>query len=136
MAIQLQSESGTIFPLPPRYWSFFLTLAQTCEWRPKGTTKPKSFGFFETWNGSYESCDGQKVTAQDALELGKGLNRCYYSAHCMEIMQSVTQNIEAEVQKSTGLIIPEEMKIKVSEELKESFGKLMTFAYQGAFSIL
>ena len=136
MAVELQSENGTKFPLPPRYWSFFLTLAQTCEWQPKGSSKPKGFGLFKTWNGNYESSDGQKVTSQDALELGKGLNRCYYSMHCMEIMQSVAQNVEAEVQKQTGLIIPEEMRIKVSEELKESLGKLMAFTYQGAFSIL
>ena len=54
----------------------------------------------------------------------------------MKIMQSVAQNVEAEVQKQTGLIIPEEMRIKVSEELIESLGKLMAFTYQGAFSIL
>ena len=41
MAVELQSENGTKFPLPPRYWSFFLTLAQTCEWQPKGSSKPK-----------------------------------------------------------------------------------------------
>ena len=136
MSVELKSEDGTTFPLPPRFWSFFLTLAQTCEWKPKGTVKPKGYGFFKKWHGRYESSDGQKVTAQDALDFSNALNRCFYSAQCMEIMSAVVKQIENEVEKATNLVIPDGMRIVVSEELKESLGELMAFTHKSAFYIL
>lgn len=135
MSIDLKSGNGSEISLSPRYWSFFLCLAETCEWKPQGTKKPKGYGFFRKWTGSYESCEGQIVNSQDAQEFSKGLNRCFYSKHCFEIMEAVNTSIETKVQESTKASIPEEMKIKINEELKKSLGKLIAFTNQGEFSI-
>lgn len=135
MVVTLKSGNGAELSMPPRYWSFFLSLSETCEWRPQGTKKPRGYGFFSKWNGSYELHEGQTVTLQDALEFSNGLNRCYYSKKCFEIMKMVNENIEAQVQKSTKMVIPEEMKIQVTEDLRELLGKLMAFSHQGEFSI-
>lgn len=86
------------------------------------------------WDGNYESCDGQRVSDADAREFAYGLNRCYYSNYCMQIMQSVAEQIEAQIE-AEGFVIPDAMRLDVSG-LKDALGKLMTLSNTSGFRIV
>ena len=135
MALVLKSKSGDELSLSPRYWSFFLTLAQVCEWKPAGTEAPSNSNLSENWNGDYESCEGQIVNDIDAREFSNGLNRCFYSSHCLQIMHDVATHIESQVEQKTGLTIPKEMRIEITDDFRNSLGSLMAFTHTGAFYI-
>jgi hypothetical protein len=91
-------------------------------------------GFFSRWDGNYESTDGQYVTQRDALEFSKALNRCHYSDNCKLIVDSVADNLEAEVEAEAGFRIPDEMKID-RDQVLVYLPEIMAFAYAGGFKI-
>lgn len=136
MSVQLKFKDGSEFPMPPRYWSFFLCLAETCEWKPAGTKKPQGWGFLRKWDGGsdYESTDGRQVTDSDAREFSNALNRCYYSDHCLEIMKLAADKLESQVEAEAGMKIPAEMRIDVST-LRDALGKLMAMTHKSGFAI-
>jgi hypothetical protein len=47
-------------------WIFFLNFAEWYGWNPKGTLPPKNSKEQETWDGRYDSNEGQVVAAQDS----------------------------------------------------------------------
>jgi hypothetical protein len=54
-------------------WGSSLVVAEAFGWEPTGTIMPDDCE--GTWNGSYFSNDLQRVTRQDARELGLALHR-------------------------------------------------------------
>ncbi len=74
MGFDLTSESGADFRFGGTGWTFYLNLAEAYGWKPAGTLPPA--GITENaWSGQYDSNDGQRVTAADALALGGALDR-------------------------------------------------------------
>ncbi|MDK2126536.1 hypothetical protein [Parachitinimonas caeni] len=134
MSVQLRSADGSEISLAGRYWSFFLCLAKTCEWKPAGTKKPEKWGFFKRWDGNYESSDGQQVTDSDAREFSDALNRCYYSKHCFDIMAAVAEEIESQIEAEFGQEIPAHLRINTSS-LRDALGALMAMSHKGGFRI-
>ena len=73
MGMDLISKSGLAFDLSGGWWWFYLTLAEKCGWKPKGTGKPDHLGKKDQWHGGYDSSDGQIVDDDDAKALGAAL---------------------------------------------------------------
>lgn len=74
MGFDLKSETGQEIQWTSVYWRLMLPLAEQYGWRPTGTKPPEGVSP-EEWDKSYESNDGQLVTADDASALAEALAR-------------------------------------------------------------
>jgi len=66
MSFELRNETGDRFRFSNRGWGFYLNLAEEYGWTAAGTLSPDDMGQFADWPKTYDTNDGQWVSAQDA----------------------------------------------------------------------
>ena len=87
----------------------------------------------ETWNGRYDTSDGQTVVDPDARRLAEVLHAASVSPQLAVTLSDVIRRIESGVE-AAGINIPDQMRMK-PEHFSEVFSPLLMFLYQGEFVI-
>lgn len=75
MGFNLTHDERRVFGFSNAGWRFYRALAETYGWQPAGTLPPPGFTPAASWPATYESNDGQWVSAEDALALAAALRR-------------------------------------------------------------
>ena len=133
MGFDLTNKKGNSIRVSGGHWAVFLLLAETFGWKPEGTKKPANLDESQQWNGRYDSNDGQIVCQNDAIALAKYLHGAAINEKLPIALSDVIKFIENQV-ASTGIAIPEQMRMKVSD-FNEEFSPLLMFLYEGEFEI-
>lgn len=100
--MNLISKSGVSFDLSGGWWWFYLTLAEKCGWKPKGTGKPDHLARKDKWSGGYDSCDGQTVHDDDARALGAALEKALADPGAAPIIESLLDEWWDDMKASTS----------------------------------
>ena len=133
MAIHLRNASGGTLRLSSGHWAVYLTLAQAFGWKPVGTTRPADLPLDQSWNGRYDSSDGQTVGDDEAKLLAQILHAAAVSPKLGDALFDVIAHVEQQVE-SADTPIPSQMRMHPNDFSKE-FSPLLEFMYQGTFVI-
>ena len=133
MAIDLRNAAGGSIRVSNGHWAVYLTLAEAFGWRPAGTQRPPSLPADVQWSGRYDSSDGQIVANSEAKLLAEILHAAAVSPKLGQALSDVIGYIQNQIEAS-GTRIPEQMKMHPNDFSKE-FSPLLTFLYQGEFTI-
>jgi hypothetical protein len=132
MGFDLISYSGREFRFTRTGWTYFLNLAMQYGWVPNRTRKPKGFGLFKKWPGNYDTTEGQRVLADDAINLAMALEKAlsHPSLHdkALELARGLTAAIEEAIERPLGY--------EISSDIEHEFVRgFIEFCRQGAFEI-
>jgi hypothetical protein len=116
-----------------RLWAFSLDVAEEYGWKPAGTQATPWTG--EGWDGSYETSDGQYVTADDAAGLGQALARAaedeeLYSVVC-DVAERKWDQVPVEWSPKEAARIVE----LTLDEYRHALRELAEFCLRGGFRI-
>ncbi len=137
MSFDLKSDSGAELTCGSSTWDFYCWLADDYGWQRAGTIAPQGVPAHD-WNGGYSSCDGQRVTPEDAAQLATALDRSLHDPERAVRQREVIRRLNAEVRRMAleleGVELPDESN---SEPLPEDrdLDELIRFLRQGGFRI-
>lgn len=137
MSMALRSDTGATTGCTSSAWEFYLALARKYGWKGRGTMPPVGVPSDE-WEGSYNSNDGQQVTADDAAGMASALERVLADPAREKGQREVIREIGREVRelamKLHGIELPDEDDTEplASDDDLSAFA---SFLRQGGFRI-
>jgi hypothetical protein len=136
MGVDLCSESGEDTGFGYVGWSMVLELARRYGWKPQGTEPPEGMDDPSTWEGEYESSDGQRVTAADAEALADALTLAVNGPKLHETVLRMDERDREQVRKQLGPeLAASYVGVKDFQEYRESLREFVEFCRKGAFCI-
>lgn len=130
MGIDLTSESGPELRMSTLHWDWCQRLAESHGWKPAGTLPPDGYKA-ETWCATYNSNDGQRVAADDAMALAEALERGLETA--ARIRRN--ENVEAAPSGRFGKEFDRWARIPKFEDEERRVREVAAFCRCGAFRI-
>jgi hypothetical protein len=135
----LVSESGETQRLECLMWMAVRNAAALVgSWRPAGTEAPANWDPETPWPGSYDTTEGQLVTAADALALAEALSKLGSNIVAVaDDMKDKIQQVPAEArQLFQGMLqgsgVPQEL---LEAHMAAFFAGFAAFCRKGAFCI-
>jgi hypothetical protein len=135
MSFLLTSESGAQTGWTHFAWPMVRKLAQDFGWQPCGTEPPASWNPEPekdgAWDGRYTSNDGQWVTTQDALALGKALEAALAADDFEQRIRGLSRGAMEQL-RSPGLSVTQDVDLSAWRKGIEEFAR---FCRKGRFRI-
>jgi hypothetical protein len=131
MSFDLRNENGDSFRFSNSGWGFYLTLAEVHGWQMAGTLPPDGMPNPETWPKTYDSNDGQWVSAEDAESIARALQSALEDPKRSERSAAVAQARSAAVSQALG----RPHQIGVIGDDTEYIRQMIEFFRKGRFQI-
>jgi hypothetical protein len=136
MGVDLCSESGDYSAFGYIGWSMVLELARQYGWQPQGTEPPEGLANPDDWNGEYESSDGQRVAASDAVALADALVAAVDDPQLHVRVLQMDSEQRQQVQEQVGPELAASfVGVRDFEEYRECLREFSGFCRKGAFRI-
>lgn len=132
MSFELRNEKGDSFRFSNSGWGFYLNLAEEYGWTAAGTLPPENMGQLTVWPKTYDSNDGQWVSARDAAELARALQRALDDPKRAERASAVARARSEAVRIATG----RSYEIRVEGDDTSFIREVIGFFQKGRFQIL
>ena len=129
MAFDFRNEKRRNFRISGGAWAVYLRLASAFGWKATGTVLAGN----QSWDGRYDSSDGQTVTGTDAYELCRYLvSAAQHPQFDFAVLDTISR-IEADIE-AQGIKILSEMRIQ-PQVIKDGIKDLCVFLTEGPFKI-
>jgi hypothetical protein len=118
-------------------WDFILNVAEAYGWKKAGTEPPKGLNHAQ-WSGAYDTSDGQRVTASDAVALAAALRLASADPRRADVEARVsreqTEAVRAILLREHGITLPpgEEVEHSIDPTFLE---EVILFCERGAFHV-
>jgi hypothetical protein len=131
MSFDLRNPSGERFRFSSSGWGYYLNLAKEYGWQAAGTLPPDGMPDSDGWPKSYDSNDGQWVSAEDAGELAGALQAALDDARRVERLTLAAQAESKALSHATGR--PCQVRVESNDE--EYIRQMIEFFRKGKFQI-
>jgi hypothetical protein len=100
VGFDITDRAGATMHLTGSAWTVVLHLAEENGWQPEGTVAPPGVAP-ESWDGQYDSNDGQSMSARDAAAFASALERAALDPNRSRTIHQVADRISAMVREAT-----------------------------------
>jgi len=131
MSFDLRNEKGDSFGFSNSGWGFYLNLAEEYGWRAAGTLPPEDMAEPESWPKTYDSNDGQWVSAEDGQALAQALQSALGDPRRAERVGIVAPARSEAVSNATG----RPYQVRVEGDDTQFISQMIEFFLKGRFQI-
>lgn len=129
MGMDLTSDSGAEFRFTGTAWNFCLRLAESYGWRGAGTCPPQGVSV-DDWSGTYDSNEGQHVSADDSAALADALDKALSDPGLGRAEERVASEMSRLLSQHFGKPIPIE-----PPDAATAYQEFAAFCRSGGFRI-
>ena len=130
MSFDLRNETGESFRFSNSGWGFYLNLGEEYGWQPAGTHPPEGIDA-SAWPKTYDSNDGQWISAEDAERLAGALQRALDDPARVERASVIAKARTAAVRAATG----SDYEVRVEGDDTPFLRDMIGFFQKGRFQI-
>jgi len=131
MSFDLQSERGERFRFSSAGWGYYLNLAGEYGWQAAGTLPPDGMSDSDSWPKTYDSNDGQWVSAADASALARALQSALDDPRRVERLTLAAKAESEALSQATG----RPCQVRVETDDAVYIGQIIEFFRKGGFKI-